>query len=150
MWSFIILSVMWYEKLTKQHFPLSTLNCWSFIEHTSRPSKPRLPKFPPMRLMSFDHDLKMRWCAMSSNYEIWWDNIVMSFGLWALASFCVNMGFFGFKRDFFKIHDNIDVIQVANEIKPCGMKILSSTIVSSIETSFLFSRLPHQKFPLKR
>ena len=74
----------------------------------------------------------------------------MSFGLWALASFCVNMGFFGFKRDFFKIHDNIDVIQVANEIKPCGMKILSSTIVSSIETSFLFSGLPHQKFPLKR
>ena len=67
----------------------------------------------------------------------------MSFGLWALASFCVNMGFFGFKIDFFKIHDNIDVIQVANEIKSCGMKILSSTIVSSTETSFLFSRLPH-------
>ena len=27
-------------------FPLSTLNHWSFTEHTSWPSKPRLPKFP--------------------------------------------------------------------------------------------------------
>ena len=63
--SFIILSIMWYERLTKCYllhtdpsefrelgktcqitsFPLSTLNHWSFIEHTSWPSKPRLPKF---------------------------------------------------------------------------------------------------------
>ena len=64
--SFIILSVMWYERLTKCYllhtnpsefkelgktcrticFSLSTLNRWSFTEHTSWPSKPRLPKFP--------------------------------------------------------------------------------------------------------
>ena len=35
--------------------------------------------------------------------------------------------FLGFKRDFSKIHDNIDVVRVANEIKPCGVKNLSLT-----------------------
>ena len=64
--SFIILSVMGYERLTKCYllhtdplefrelgktcqvtcFHLSTLNHWSFIEHTSWPAKPRLTKFP--------------------------------------------------------------------------------------------------------
>ena len=64
--SFILLSVMWHERLTKCYllhtdlsefkklgktwqaicFLLSTLNCWGFIEHTSWPSKSRLPKFP--------------------------------------------------------------------------------------------------------
>ena len=63
---FIILSVMWYERLTRCYllhtnpsefrelrktcqttcFPLSTLNHWSFTEYTFWPSKPRLPKFP--------------------------------------------------------------------------------------------------------
>ena len=63
--SFIILSVMWYERLTKCYllhtdlsefrelektcqatcFPLSILNHWSFTEHISWSSKPRLPKF---------------------------------------------------------------------------------------------------------
>ena len=38
----------------------------------------------------------------------------------------------GFKKDFSKIHDNVDVVRVANEIKPCGVKNLSST------ESFLF------------
>ena len=57
MGSFIILSVMWYKRLTRCYllhidpsefrelgktcqatcFPLSTLNCWSSIEHTSGP-----------------------------------------------------------------------------------------------------------------
>ena len=64
--SFIILSVMWYKRLTKCYilhtnpskfrelekicqetcFPLSTLDHWSFTEHTSWTSKPRFPKFP--------------------------------------------------------------------------------------------------------
>ena len=63
--SFIILSVMWYERFIKCYllytdpsefrelgntclatcFPLSILNHWNFTEHTSWPSKPRLPKF---------------------------------------------------------------------------------------------------------
>jgi len=34
----------------------------------------------------------------------------------------------GFEIDLPKIHDNIDVVQVANEIKLCGVKIFSSTI----------------------
>ena len=33
----------------------------------------------------------------------------------------------GFKRYFSKIHDNIDVVRVANEIKPYSVKILSLT-----------------------
>ena len=45
------------------------------------------PKIAPMRLMRLDHEAKMRCCAMSSNYEIWWDYITMSFGPWASASF---------------------------------------------------------------
>ena len=42
-------------------FFLSTLNHWSFSEHTYWPSKPRLPKFPLKRLMSLGHKPKMRW-----------------------------------------------------------------------------------------
>ena len=34
----------------------------------------------------------------------------------------------GFKRDFPKIHDSVDVVRVANEMKLCGMKNLSSTL----------------------
>ena len=33
----------------------------------------------------------------------------------------------GFKIDSPKIHDNIDVMRVANEMKPCGVKNLPST-----------------------
>ena len=29
------------------------------------------PKIPPIRLMSLDHELKMRWCAISLNYGLW-------------------------------------------------------------------------------
>ena len=43
------------------------------------------PKIPPLRLMSRN---KMRCCAMSSNYGLWWDYIAMSFGPWASALFC--------------------------------------------------------------
>ena len=41
---------------------LSTLNHWTFTEHTSWPSKPQLPKFLPKRLMSLGYKPKMRWC----------------------------------------------------------------------------------------
>ena len=33
----------------------------------------------------------------------------------------------GFRRDFPKIHDSFDVVRVANKMKPCDMKNLSST-----------------------
>ena len=46
---------------------------------------------------------------------------------WVLTLFfCVNMGSLLFRRDFPKIHDSIDVVRVANEMKPYGVKILSS------------------------
>ena len=34
------------EEMPSNMFLLSTLNRWSFTEHTSWPSKPQLPKFP--------------------------------------------------------------------------------------------------------
>ena len=37
------------------------------------------------------------------------------------------MTLLGFKIDSPKIHDNVDVVQVANEMKPCVVKNLSST-----------------------
>ena len=83
------------------------------------------PKIPPMRQ---DHEPKMRCCAMSSNYGPWWDYIAMSFGPWASASFLWIKTLLGFKIDSPKIHDNIDVVRVANEMKPCGVKILPSTV----------------------
>ena len=66
MMSFIILSIMWYERLIKCYLlhtdlsefrelrktcqatciPLLTLNHWNFTKHTSWSSKPWLPKFP--------------------------------------------------------------------------------------------------------
>ena len=45
------------------------------------------PKIPPMRLMSLDYEPKMRCCAMSSNYGLWWGYIATSFGPWASVSF---------------------------------------------------------------
>ena len=102
--SLIILNVMWYERFTKYYllhtdssefrelgktcqatrFPLSILNHWSFTEHTLALQTTTL-KIPPLRLMSRN---KMRCCAMSSNYGLWWDYIAMSFGPWASALFC--------------------------------------------------------------
>ena len=85
------------------------------------------PKTLPMRLMSLDHEQKIRCCAMSSNYGPWWDYIAMSFRPWASASFLWIRTLLGFKIDSSKIHDNIDVVRVANEMKSCGVKNLPST-----------------------
>ena len=103
MGSFIILSVMWYEWLTKCYllhtdpsefrelgktcqatcFPLSTLNHWSFTEHTSWPSKPWLPKFPRWDSWAWIMSQKMRWCAISLNHGLW--RLLSKYGLfWAL------------------------------------------------------------------
>ena len=132
--SFIILSVMWYERLTKcyllhtdpfefrkfgktcqaTYFPLSTLNHWNFTEHTSWPFKSKLPIFSQRDSWTWIMSQKMRWCAMSLNHGLWH----LFVWIWALL---------GFRRDFPKIHDSVDVAWVANEIKPYGVKKLSLT-----------------------
>ena len=132
--SFIILTVIWYERLTKCYllhtnplefrelgktcqatcFSLSTLNHWSFTEHTSWPSKPRLFKFPRWDSWAWIMSQKMRWCVMSLNHGLW----CLFVWIWALL---------GFRRDFPKIYDNVNVVQVTNEMKPCGVKNLSTT-----------------------
>ena len=99
------------------------------------------PKIPLMGLMSLDHEPKMRCCAMNSNYGPWWDYIVMSFGPWALASFLWIWTLLGFKIDSPKIHDNVDVVRVTNEMKPCGVKNLSSTLVLWLLGIFYVSSL---------
>ena len=70
-------------------FPLSTLNHWSFTEHTFWPSKPRLPKFPQWDSWVWIMSQKMRWCAMSLNHGLW----RLFVWIWALL---------GFRRDFQK------------------------------------------------
>ena len=48
---------------------------------------------------------------------------------WALTHFYVKMALLGFRRDFSKIHDSVDIVQVVNKMKPCGVKNLSSTLL---------------------
>ena len=59
------------------------------------------------------------WALMRLYHHEFW---IMGFGIilwiWTLL---------GFKIDFPKIHDNVDVMWVANEMKPRGVKNLSST-----------------------
>ena len=115
------------------------------------------PKIPPMRLMSLDHEPKMRCCAMSSNYGPWWDYIAMSFGPWALTSFLWIKTLLGFKIDSPKIHDNIDMVRVANEMKSYGVKNLPSTMCNRaltyiVERSiylFILSNGKKKKNPLQ-
>ena len=101
--SFIIFSVMWYERLTQMlpiaHWPVrvqgigedTPSNMPFFINF--EPLKfywtyflalqTTTPKIPPMRLMSLDHEPKMRWCAMNLNHGLW--RILCKYGLfWAL------------------------------------------------------------------
>ena len=96
------------------------------------------PKIPLIRLMSLDHEPKMRCCAISSNYGPWWDYIAMSFGPWASASFLWIWTFLGFKIDSPKIHNSVDVVRVANEMKSCGVKKLSSTRVRDCKTIIIY------------
>ena len=108
--SFIILSVMWYKRLTKCYllhtnpsefrelgktcqatcFPLSTLNHWSFAKHTSWSSKPRLPNFPRWDSWAKNemlyHELEL-WALMRLYHHEFW---TMGFGI-----IFVNMNSFG-------------------------------------------------------
>ena len=45
----------------------------------------------------------------------------LNYGLWRL--FCINMVFFGFRRNSSKIHDRVNVVQIDNEMKSYGVKI---------------------------
>ena len=104
--SFIIFSVMWYERLTKCYllhtdplefkelgktcqvtcFPLPTLNHWSFIEHTSWPSKPRLPKFPQWD--SWIWIMSKKWDDMLWAWTVGFDTFLCNYGLfWVLKEF---------------------------------------------------------------
>ena len=88
--NFIILSVMWYEKLT-QMLPIiqwlvrfqgigkdTPNNMLFFINFEPLELywtyflalQTTTPKIPPMRLMSLDHELKLRWCAMNLNHGL--------------------------------------------------------------------------------
>ena len=96
------------------------------------------PKIPSMRLMSLDHEPKMRCCGISSNYGPWWDYIAISFGPWASASFLWIWTLLGFKINFTKIHDSVDVMWIANEMKPHDVKNLSSTNIFHKTISFFY------------
>ena len=64
------------------------------------------------------HKLEL-WALMRLyRHEFWTMGFNVILWIWTLL---------GFKRDFSKIHDNIDVVQVTNGIKPCDVKNLSST-----------------------
>ena len=107
-------------------FPLSTLNHWKFTKHTSWLSKPRLPKFPRWDSWAWIMSQKMRWCAMNLNHGLWH----LFVWIWALL---------GFRRDFPKIHDNVDMVRVANDMKSCGVKNLSSTNTNQLSTYSRFN-----------
>ena len=122
--SFIILSVMWYERFTKCYllytdpsefrelgktyqatcFPLSTLNHWSFTEHISWPSKPWLLRFPWWDSWAW---IMSRKCDVPWAWTMGFDEIISScvldHGLWCL--FVWIWALLGFKRDFSKIHN---------------------------------------------
>ena len=138
--SFIILSVVWYERLTICYLLHTDPSEFRELRKTCQATcfeplefywtyflalQTMTPKIPPMRLMSLDHEPKMRCCAMSLNYGPWY--IAMSFGPWASASFLWIWTLLGFKIDSPKIHDSVEVVRLANEMKPCGVKNLFST-----------------------
>ena len=117
--SFIILGIMWYERLTKCYllytdlsefrelgktcqttcFPLLTLNHWSFTKHTSWPSKPRLPKFP--RWDSWAWIMSQKWDDVLWAWTVGFDEIILPWvldhGLWRHF---VNMDSFGLENRF--------------------------------------------------
>ena len=83
------------EDMPNNMFPLSTLNQWSFTKHLSWPSKPWLPKF--LRWDLWARIMSRKWDVVP---WVWWDNIAMGFGPWALAPFCEYGLFWGLKEIF--------------------------------------------------
>ena len=52
--------------------------------------------------------------------------------------FCVNMALLGFRRGFPKIHDSVEMVRAANEMNPCGVKILPLTDSLSLSRGSIF------------
>ena len=65
------------------------------------------------------HELKLWVLVRLYRHEFWTMGFDIILWIWTLL---------GFKRDFLKIHDSVDVVLVANVMKPCGVKNLSSTL----------------------
>ena len=65
------------------------------------------------------HELKLWVLVRLYCHEFWTMGFDIILWIWTLL---------GFKRDFPRIHDNVDVVLVANKMKPCGVKNLSSTL----------------------
>ena len=67
------------------------------------------------------HELEL-WALMRLYcHEFWTIGFSVILWIWTLS---------GFKRDFPKIHDSVNVVQVTNEMKPCIVKNLFSTVVN--------------------
>ena len=65
------------------------------------------------------HELEL-WALMRLyRHEFWTMGFGISLWIWT---------FLGFKRDFPKIHDSVNMVRVANDMKSCGVKNLSSTM----------------------
>ena len=138
---------MWYERLMKCYllhtdssefrelgktcqatcFPLLTLNCWTLLnillglpndDSQNSPNETHeLGSWAENEILC--HELKLWVLVRLYCHEFW----TMGFDI--ILWICTLLGF---KRDFPKIHDNVDVVLVANEMKPCGVKNLSSTL----------------------
>ena len=95
--------------------PLSTLNCWSFTYHIFWFSKPRLPKFP--RWDSWAWIMNWKWDNVPWAWTMGFDEIISPWvsdqGFW--CRFVQIWALLGFEIDLPKIHDNIDVVRVANK-----------------------------------
>ena len=65
------------------------------------------------------HELEL-WALMRLyRHEFWTKGFGIILWIWTLL---------GFKRDFPRIHDCVEVVRVANEMKPFGVKNLSSIV----------------------
>ena len=90
------------------------------------PSKPRLSKF--LKWDSWAWIMSRKWDVMPWAWTMGFDNIILPWVLdHGLQRHFVNMALLGFKRGFLKIHDNVDVMRVANKMKPCDVKNLPLT-----------------------
>ena len=65
------------------------------------------------------HELKLWVLVRLYHHEFWTMGFDIILWIWTIL---------GFKRDFLKIHDSVDVVLVANEMKPYGVKNLFSTL----------------------
>ena len=168
--NFIILSVMWYERLT-QMLPfvywlvrvqgigedmlsnmLSFINFellelyWTYfltLQTTSPKNSPdethELGSWAKNEMLC--HELELWALIRLYSHEFWTMGFNVILWIWILL---------GFKRDFPKIHDGVDLVRATNEMNTCGVKILPLTGFLSLSRGpiFLFftnHNQPHEK-----